>query len=160
MLLASYTSGLRGNPGRQVRYLLPSTLEEAVKIAETVNQADEEENRREAFYLEDGRRRPRDTGSRRPRLRSGDPAKFSHRRKQGERDTSRARLGISLRDESKRYECHGFGHLARECPPRRKRQRSRVEKRTGEGAPASRYEKSRNTGRPNGHVQENNQLIL
>jgi hypothetical protein len=46
MLLASYTSGLRGNPGRQVRYLLPSTLEEAVKIAETVDQADEQENRR------------------------------------------------------------------------------------------------------------------
>jgi hypothetical protein len=103
MLLASYTSGLRGNPGRQVRYLLPSTLEETVKIAKMVAQADAQENCREAFYLEDEERRPRDTGSRRPSLRSSDRAKFAHRWKHGERDTSRARLGISLRDEPKCY---------------------------------------------------------
>jgi hypothetical protein len=39
MLLASYTSGLTGNPGKQVLYSLPPTLEDAIKIAVTVEQA-------------------------------------------------------------------------------------------------------------------------
>jgi hypothetical protein len=52
MLLAMNTSGLRSNPRRQVRYLLPSTLEKAINIAVTVDQAEAHENRSEAFYLE------------------------------------------------------------------------------------------------------------
>jgi hypothetical protein len=155
MLLASYTSGLRGNPGKQVRYLLPSTLEEAIKIAVTVDQADAHENRCEAFYLEDETQRPRDTSNVHPRIRNTERAKFPHRQKCVERDTIRASQGISLRNEKKCYECHGIGHLARECPTRLHRQQSRDAKRAGEKATASRNGKPRNTGRQNGNVQGN-----
>jgi hypothetical protein len=49
MLLASYTSGLTGNPGRQVRYSLPTTLEDAIKIAVTVEQAETHERKDDTF---------------------------------------------------------------------------------------------------------------
>jgi hypothetical protein len=39
MLLASFTSGLLGTPGREVRFSMPQTMDEALKIAITVNQA-------------------------------------------------------------------------------------------------------------------------
>ena len=51
MLLSSFTSGLLGNAGKQVRYALPRTLDEALKIAITVDQADLQERRIEAFYM-------------------------------------------------------------------------------------------------------------
>jgi hypothetical protein len=46
MLLASYISGLRGNPA------LLSSLQEAIKIAVTVEQAKSHEHKIEAFYLD------------------------------------------------------------------------------------------------------------
>jgi hypothetical protein len=36
MLIVSFTSGLIGTPGRQVRYAMPKNLEEALKVAITV----------------------------------------------------------------------------------------------------------------------------
>jgi hypothetical protein len=49
MLLASFTSGLADTPGRQVRYAMPKSLEEAIKI--TVEQAELRERRDQAFYV-------------------------------------------------------------------------------------------------------------
>jgi hypothetical protein len=51
MLLASYTSGLTGSAGRQVRYSLPESVEQANEIAVTVNKAELQERRNEAFYI-------------------------------------------------------------------------------------------------------------
>jgi len=45
MLLASFTAGLMGTPRRQVRFLMPKSLDEALKIAITVDQADLQERR-------------------------------------------------------------------------------------------------------------------
>jgi len=51
MLLSSFTSGLLVNASKQVRYALPKTLDEALKIAITLDQADLQERLCEAFYL-------------------------------------------------------------------------------------------------------------
>lgn len=48
-LLASFTSGLTGTPCRQVRFAMPKSVD-AFKIAITVDQADLQERRDEAFY--------------------------------------------------------------------------------------------------------------
>lgn len=50
-LLAAFTSGLTGTPGRQVRFSLPTCMEDAIRIAVTVHQAEEQE-RRNNSYLE------------------------------------------------------------------------------------------------------------
>ena len=49
MLLASYTSGLRGSAGHQGRISLPENMDQATKIAVRVNQAELQERRNEAF---------------------------------------------------------------------------------------------------------------
>jgi len=49
MLLASFTSGLVGTRGRQVRYAIPKSMDEALKIAITVNQVELQERHNEAF---------------------------------------------------------------------------------------------------------------
>jgi hypothetical protein len=43
MLLSAFSSGLMGSPGKQVRFSLPKTLDEALKIAITVDQAERQE---------------------------------------------------------------------------------------------------------------------
>ena len=55
MLVASFSSGLLNTVGRQVRYALPKTMDEALKIAITVNQAEIQERRNEAFYVDEAR---------------------------------------------------------------------------------------------------------
>ena len=40
MLLASYVAGLIGVPGRQVRYASPVSVEEAIRIAVSVQEAE------------------------------------------------------------------------------------------------------------------------
>jgi hypothetical protein len=49
MLLASFTTGLRGNPVFQVRYSTPKTVQEALQIAITVEQVELQERQNEAF---------------------------------------------------------------------------------------------------------------
>jgi hypothetical protein len=51
MIVASYTSGLAGTPDIQVRFRLPSTLEEVVRIALVDQQAEFQERKRDAFFL-------------------------------------------------------------------------------------------------------------
>jgi hypothetical protein len=43
LLVASYTSGLTGLPGRQVRLVMPVTADEALRIAVTAAQAEVQE---------------------------------------------------------------------------------------------------------------------
>jgi hypothetical protein len=51
MLLARFMSGLTGTTGRQVGFAMPKSVDEALKIAITVEQAEMQERRDEAFYL-------------------------------------------------------------------------------------------------------------
>ena len=40
MVFASFTNGLRGNPGIQTRFAMPSAMDDAVRIAGTIEQAE------------------------------------------------------------------------------------------------------------------------
>jgi acyl dehydratase len=44
MQLANYVAGLNGVPGKQVRYTSPVSLEEAIRIAVSVQEAERQEN--------------------------------------------------------------------------------------------------------------------
>ena len=55
MLLGSFTSSLSGTQGRQVSFSMPQTMDEALKTAITVNQAEVQERRNEAFYVDEAR---------------------------------------------------------------------------------------------------------
>jgi hypothetical protein len=52
MLLSAFSKGLEGTPGRQVRFASPATAEEALRIAVTYSQAEIQEARDSAFYLD------------------------------------------------------------------------------------------------------------
>jgi hypothetical protein len=54
MLLAAFISGLIGNPGQEVRFRMPQTLEDALQIAVTVHEAEAQERRNETFYSGSG----------------------------------------------------------------------------------------------------------
>jgi hypothetical protein len=51
MLLASFTSGLQGNPGKHTRFSMPCILEDAIKMAVTVEQAEACDRRNDSFYV-------------------------------------------------------------------------------------------------------------
>jgi len=50
MLLASYVAGLIGVPGKQVRYASPVSVEEAIRIAISVQEAERQEKFNNSFY--------------------------------------------------------------------------------------------------------------
>jgi len=50
MLLASFVPGLTGNPGTQCRYANPQTIDQVLKIAMSVHEAEGKENISESFY--------------------------------------------------------------------------------------------------------------
>jgi len=50
MLLASFVAGLTGDPGRQVRYASLVSVDEALKIAVLVQEAERQENFNNSFY--------------------------------------------------------------------------------------------------------------
>jgi hypothetical protein len=52
MLLSSVVSGLSGIRGRQVRYANPQTMEQALMIALSVQQAEKQERTSESFYMQ------------------------------------------------------------------------------------------------------------
>jgi hypothetical protein len=115
---ANYVSGLAGAPGTQVRFRCPSTVEEAIRIATVVEQAEIQERRGDAFYLDRDERKSR-------------TANFENREQRGaNRDRSLTQAGErryrNSRDNVKIvcYECGGTGHMARDCATRRNMQRN------------------------------------
>ena len=50
MLLAAFVSGLVGTPGKQCRFSNPQTLQQALSIALTVEQAEKQERFYDSFY--------------------------------------------------------------------------------------------------------------
>jgi hypothetical protein len=50
MLLSSFTAGLGGNSGQQVRFKMPSTVDQALQIAITVFEVEKKKKRDLAFF--------------------------------------------------------------------------------------------------------------
>jgi hypothetical protein len=56
MLLASYVAGLNGVRGKQVRYASPLSLEESIRIAVSVQEAERQKKFNNNFYARHDRR--------------------------------------------------------------------------------------------------------
>jgi hypothetical protein len=50
MLLSTFIARVYGNPGQQIRFQMPATVDQALQIANTVFQAEEQEKRNLAFF--------------------------------------------------------------------------------------------------------------
>jgi hypothetical protein len=137
MLLASFVAGLTGVPGRQVRYANPQTMEQALKIALSVQEAEKQEKFNESFYTRfdnsvriqshtSRRARPEDYQLRRLADSTRAASHMPGQHHQTPRSTSKATTPDNRNAQTKAalrcYECEGVGHFARECPTRLNRE--------------------------------------
>jgi hypothetical protein len=61
MLLAGYISGLIGVPRKQVRYASPVSMDQAIRIAVSVDEAERQEKFNSSFYARNERRTESDS---------------------------------------------------------------------------------------------------
>jgi len=135
MLLSSFFSGIFGKPGTQVRYACPQTLNEALRIALRVQEAEKQERFNETFYTkfdESVRLLSRSPDRENPgswsQRRTADNPDTKHSRGQRyntQKNTGRAETlntrNAQTRSALRCYECQGMGHFARDCANRTKR---------------------------------------
>jgi len=129
MLLSAFTTGLIGTVGRQVRFSSPKTAEVALQIAINVSQAEMQEARDNAFYLDAevaeitpaGRLREPAVHHTTARKSVGGAANVrkSHRAGQQPSKQTAAASNAQQRNQIVCYECRGYGHIARDCANRR-----------------------------------------
>jgi hypothetical protein len=134
MLLASFVAGLVGVPGKQTRYSSPTSLEQAISLALTVQEAEKQEKFGESFYtrFNDSVRMLSRSPSRthregRQTQHTADERAASHMRGQRYDSTRGANDRLASSDRSSQtktalrcHNCTGFGHFARDCPTRRR----------------------------------------
>jgi hypothetical protein len=128
MLLATFISGLTGTPGTQVRYANPQTLGQALKIALSDQEAENQERFNESFYtqfdesLRLSKRSPRRRRARNGNQRHADDARevnYTHDRQRSSRSLNAKSAKSSTRNAQAKpaprcYKCNGVVHLAKE----------------------------------------------
>jgi hypothetical protein len=133
MLLCSFVSGLSGILGRQVSYANPQTMEQALMIALSLQQAEQQERISESFYRrsDDSVRLPLRSPERKfhegnkPRRSAEVIYTAQHSRSQrytASRIAKSDTRNAQAKPESRCYECNGRGHFARVCPTRLRRE--------------------------------------
>jgi hypothetical protein len=155
MLLSSYIAGLSETPGLQVRYRMPTTLEEAVQIATSVGQAESQERTEGAFFLEapPGHQSQVSKPSESARLRGGkNRSNRSHPKTRKQQFPNKA---DRTAEEPRCFECSGLGHYERECPSRRRRLDLRGNHRPNAFSEYPRNAQRRDASRKNGRDQGN-----
>jgi len=165
MLLSTFIAGLSGNPGQQVGFQMPVTVEQALQIAITVFDAEAQEKRNLAFFSNSETQR-KGTGN------FGQPWKNFGRSEYGQAaciSTDVPHVGWKQRQHDAHltntsregkllcFKCRKPGHFAKECfsnkfPPRKnkgKNQHSKTQE-TGKSSNTYAEDAHRNT-----HRQEN-----
>jgi septal ring-binding cell division protein DamX len=97
MMVASFTNGIRGNQGTQIRFAMTSVMDDAVRIAVTVEQAESSKGKSETFYVD------------------------SNTEEKDRKKTSRRSANKTSRSDIRCFECVGKGHYANLCPTRKLR---------------------------------------
>jgi hypothetical protein len=124
MLLASFTSGILGNPDRQVRYTFPFSMNEAFRRAIAYMQ----ERRNEAFILHSESRKHNSADRPNPGERGRDQSKCSTqhiRARPTPKQSNRISPGREMeRNKSACNERRGVWHYAKEYPTRKRRRTS------------------------------------
>jgi hypothetical protein len=133
-MLATFVSGLTGVPGRQVRFANPQDVDQALKIALTVQEAERQGRFNESFYTQFDKsvglcsRSPgRSRSGNESQKQTADSRTANRTRAQrcntpsgaGKSETPSAR-NAQTEATLRCYECHGVGQFARICPNRLK----------------------------------------
>jgi len=125
MLLARYVAGLIGIPGREVRSASPVSVEEAIRIAVSVQETERQGKFNNSFYARHDSRTRSDSGSQHA-VGSRTASQAEGRHTEIPRSADKARASSTRNAQTKAalrcFECEGIGHFARECPTRLKRE--------------------------------------
>jgi len=159
MLLASFVAGLSGEVGRQVKFLNPQDLQ-ALTTALAVREALKQEKFAETFYTKfdksvrlSNRQDEREPAERySPKRAANPPRSRRYERGANRSGTSGSTRDVRARTEPRCYECEGRGHIARECPTRLKREKTRNA--PGKENPSERSNRSRSPGDEPRHPRE------
>ena len=159
MLLASFVAGLSGEVGRQVKCQNPQNLQ-ALTTALAVREVLKQEKFAETFYtkFEKSVRLSNRQDYREPTERHSHRRAANHlKTRRYEHGADRSGISGSTRDvqartEPRCYECEGRGHIARECPPRLKCEKTRNA--PGKENPSERSNRSRSPGDEPRHTRD------
>lgn len=151
MLLASFVAGLTGVPGRQVRYANPQTVQHALQVALSVQEAEKQERFNNSFYTRfensvsirsrpSSRNQSESEGSRNSGAARASNNTSVQRSSVSSRATAQGTRNARTRAALRCYECEGIGHFGRECPTRLRREegKGRSSERRGQTERSSR----------------------